>query len=223
MRRRIFDELLDMQEETNRFFDEVYKRLALFEAALSNWSPVDRENRSRTTRIEASRQQVYSDNSRRAMISERYQQSSVYQQQPQRRTLPENSSNQYDAYEDSGYYNENDYSEYDSYYNNSRRTIESEPTNSAIQGSTSNSQNLPVQVTESRSNVLARVQLPGLRQGDISVSVSGNTLIIEGKVRKTIALPQGVNPSQIRATYRNGTLEVKLPRQNRKQIPVEFE
>lgn len=219
MRRRIFDDLLDMQEEANRFFEEVYRRLALFETALSNW-PLGRMDRS--NRVEASNQQIYTNQSRRAVVSERYQQRAIYQQQPQR-SLPENSSDYYDNYEDSDY-EYSDYNEYDNYYDNSQRAIEeNQRTNKAISGNTTNSRNLPVQITENQSNVLARVELPGLKRGDINVSVAGDKLVIEGKVHRTISLPQGADPSQIRASYKNGTLEVRLPRQNRKRIPVEFE
>jgi HSP20 family molecular chaperone IbpA len=38
---RLFEDLLDMQEETNRFFEDVYRRLALVEVALSRWEVAD--------------------------------------------------------------------------------------------------------------------------------------------------------------------------------------
>jgi HSP20 family protein len=40
-RMRLFEDLLDMQAETNRFFESVYQRLALFEMALSQWTVPD--------------------------------------------------------------------------------------------------------------------------------------------------------------------------------------
>jgi len=38
---RLFEDLLDMQEETYRFFEDVYRRLALVELALSRWEVAD--------------------------------------------------------------------------------------------------------------------------------------------------------------------------------------
>ena len=37
---RLFEELFDMQAEANRFFDDVYRRLTLFETALNQWSAI---------------------------------------------------------------------------------------------------------------------------------------------------------------------------------------
>lgn len=204
MRRRIFDDLLDMQAETNRFFEEVYRRLALFEVALGNW-PMGR--RGWSNRVEASRQQIYSDNSQKAIVSEQYQQHATYEPQSQQ-SLPQSQSD-YSEY--------GDYDEYDNYYGDTQRSAQ------ALPRSTATNQNLPVQITENRSNILARVELPGLRQGDISVSVVGDMLMIEGQVNKSIPLPQEAASSQIMASYRNGVLELKLPRQDTKHIPIEFE
>jgi len=214
MRRRIFDDLLDMQAETNRFFEEVYKRLALFETALSDWS----SGRNWLNRIEASRQQSYSDNSRRAFVSERYQQVSYHPQN--QRQLPQSDQNNSSDYSD---YNESNDYEYDNYYGDEQQQPAIESKNRALPLNSSSSKNLPVQITENSTNVLARVELPRLRRGDINVSVVGNNLVIEGRVNKTIPLPQGVNTSQIRASYRNGVLEVRLPNiQEKKHIPIEF-
>jgi HSP20 family molecular chaperone IbpA len=40
-RMRLFEDLLDMQAEANRFFDDVYRRLALFEMALNRWAAIE--------------------------------------------------------------------------------------------------------------------------------------------------------------------------------------
>lgn len=40
-RMRLFEDLLEMQEEANRFFEDVYRRLALVEMALSRWEIAD--------------------------------------------------------------------------------------------------------------------------------------------------------------------------------------
>ena len=39
-RMRLFEELFDMQAETNRFFEDVYRRLMLFERAMDRWSAI---------------------------------------------------------------------------------------------------------------------------------------------------------------------------------------
>ncbi len=39
-RMRLFEELFDMQAETNRFFEDVYRRLVLFERAIDRWSAI---------------------------------------------------------------------------------------------------------------------------------------------------------------------------------------
>jgi HSP20 family molecular chaperone IbpA len=39
-RMRLFEELFDMQAETNRFFEDVYRRLVLFERAIDRWSTI---------------------------------------------------------------------------------------------------------------------------------------------------------------------------------------
>lgn len=52
-RMRLFEELLDMREETNRFFDDVMARLMLFERAMSRWNAItdDRAFESEMTRF----------------------------------------------------------------------------------------------------------------------------------------------------------------------------
>ncbi len=39
-RMRLFEELFDLHEETNRFFEDVYRRLVLFERAIDRWSAI---------------------------------------------------------------------------------------------------------------------------------------------------------------------------------------
>ncbi len=39
-RMRLFEELFDLQAETNRFFEDVYRRLVLFERAIDRWSAI---------------------------------------------------------------------------------------------------------------------------------------------------------------------------------------
>jgi HSP20 family molecular chaperone IbpA len=46
-------------------------------------------------------------------------------------------------------------------------------------------------------------------------------LSIRGKVNKNIALPPGIDPDKIKASYRSGVLELRLPKE--KRVKVKFE
>jgi len=85
--------------------------------------------------------------------------------------------------------------------------------------------------TENRENeVLVRAELPGFAPEEVRVELTGNVLTTEAehrppaeettprpereyaRVRREMTLPPGINPEGIAATYRNGVLEVHLPR-----------
>ncbi len=80
--------------------------------------------------------------------------------------------------------------------------------------------------------VVIRADLPGVDPKDVDVTVTGDTLTIRGKRERThegegrdylhrevtygsfersITLPAGVNPDQIKAAYKNGVLELTAP------------
>jgi len=88
-------------------------------------------------------------------------------------------------------------------------------------------------VAEHPDKVVVKVDLPGVKNEDIEISVQGNTLIIGGEKKeqtedrgegyhhverrygsfhRTITLPAGVDPDKIEATYRDGVLSVTLPK-----------
>ena len=92
-------------------------------------------------------------------------------------------------------------------------------------------------------NVVAVVELPGMRREDIEISLRDGTLTISGerksqtsngekaerteryigKFRRSITLPTRVNASKVSATYRDGILTVTLPKAEEakpKQIEV---
>src|SRR5437764_8231579 len=92
-------------------------------------------------------------------------------------------------------------------------------------------------------NVVAVVELPGMRKEDIEISLRDGTLTISGerksqtsngekaerteryigKFRRSMTLPTRVNASKVSATYRDGILTVTLPKAEEakpKQIEV---
>jgi HSP20 family protein len=97
---------------------------------------------------------------------------------------------------------------------------------------------------QSNDNVMAVVELPGMRKEDIEISLHDGTLTISGErrresssngekaerseryigtFRRSIALPTRVDASKVSATYRDGILTVTLPKAEEvkpKQIQV---
>jgi len=88
-------------------------------------------------------------------------------------------------------------------------------------------------VEEGDQEVVVRAEAPGFEPGELDVQVSGNLLTVkaekkehkqdkEGKGRyeeqrhrkfyQTMTLPSGIDPSKIEARYKNGLLEVHVPR-----------
>lgn len=88
-------------------------------------------------------------------------------------------------------------------------------------------------VIDRASELVVRTDLPGLDENDISVEVEGKTLTIwgerheerldrdesyyfserwEGSFKRTIELPEGVDPTRACATFDSGVLEVCFPK-----------
>jgi len=89
----------------------------------------------------------------------------------------------------------------------------------------------PVDILEERSNLVYMVELPGIQKQDVNLTFtrnglevsgkkemaceSGNWLkkeIQEGEFRRTIPLPKGVEPKNIRANFECGVLTVRVPK-----------
>jgi HSP20 family protein len=86
------------------------------------------------------------------------------------------------------------------------------------------------EVEETDSHYVARLPAPGFEIGDFDVHVAGNHLVVKaerkesqeaknggaayryGRVQQMIPLPEGTDADQIDANYRNGVLELKLPK-----------
>ncbi|MFP4085561.1 MAG: Hsp20/alpha crystallin family protein [Desulfobacteraceae bacterium] len=101
-----------------------------------------------------------------------------------------------------------------------------------------------IDVSETDENLLVKAELPGLEAEDIDIDVSGNVLTIKGEKRteeekeeenfysreryfgsfqRAIQLPADVNTEKVDATFRNGVLNITLPKEEssrRKRIEV---
>lgn len=99
-------------------------------------------------------------------------------------------------------------------------------------------------VLDRDGKMIVRIELPGLDPKDVDVRVEDQILVVEGErqddrpensgqrsgwgygpFRREIALPLAVDPSDLKACFRNGVLEVAVPQppleQRRKRIKVE--
>jgi HSP20 family protein len=83
---------------------------------------------------------------------------------------------------------------------------------------------------EKEKEIVVRVELPGFKPEELKVELTGETLKIEAEhketpekgeektegayahVKRVLTLPAGVEPERVEAVYRNGVLEVHVPR-----------
>ena len=104
-----------------------------------------------------------------------------------------------------------------------------------------------IDVYEQDKELVAKVELPGLEKDDIDVTLTDQTLTIKaekkkeeeikdenyhrvervhGLLRRSIDLPAGVDVEQVKASFKNGVLEIRMPRSQSEassvnRIPVE--
>jgi HSP20 family protein len=100
-------------------------------------------------------------------------------------------------------------------------------------------------VVETKEGITLKVELPGVKQEDISISLEDDTLTVKGERKhesevkedgytrlersygsfhRAVALPQTVDGNRVKATYRDGVLEIQLPKKEEsrpKTIKVE--
>ena len=90
-----------------------------------------------------------------------------------------------------------------------------------------------VDLIDRGNEFLLRAEIPGVEKGDLDVSLTDSTVILRGKVTReeekkednyyfcetghgeftrTIALPAEVDGSKAKATYKNGVIELLLPK-----------
>jgi HSP20 family protein len=103
-----------------------------------------------------------------------------------------------------------------------------------------------IEVVEREGEFLVRADLPGLKREDVRLEVAENALTIEGERRqeqeerkegfyrtersygrfsRTVLLPEGVDTDNIKAQFRDGVLEVRVPaperqRQQRRRFEI---
>ena len=86
--------------------------------------------------------------------------------------------------------------------------------------------------------IVVRADLPGIERDDIDVSVQDDTLIVRGqreeekeiqgetyygseratgKFYRAVGLPAGVDPAEIEASYRDGVLQVAVPKKDSRE------
>jgi HSP20 family protein len=102
-------------------------------------------------------------------------------------------------------------------------------------------------VIDRENEVVLRAEVPGVKKEDLEVTIHGDLLTIRGEVKReageeegeyrwrersygsfsrSVPLPAGVDADKIKVTFKNGILEILLPRTEQakgRKIPVEGE
>ncbi len=102
----------------------------------------------------------------------------------------------------------------------------------------------PVDVIDESDRVRVVVDLPGFEKDDISVYIEDGDLVVKakrgeekeekgrnylrrersyGEVYRRISLPSDVDEERIKARYRNGVLEVELPKEQRAKREIKID
>lgn len=104
-----------------------------------------------------------------------------------------------------------------------------------------------VDIINKKDSIVVKAEIPGVDKKDITVSIDEDQLLIKGEVKReqevnekdyyrsertygtfsrTIKLPTAVDKSKVKASYKNGILEVALPKTEptkTKEVKVEIE
>lgn len=91
----------------------------------------------------------------------------------------------------------------------------------------------PIDLYDEQNELVAKVELPGMERENIDVSITDHTLTVKaekkeaeeikqenyyrversrGTLRRSVELPTDVDAAQVKASYKNGLLEVRMPR-----------
>ncbi len=96
-------------------------------------------------------------------------------------------------------------------------------------------------VRDEGQEMIIEAEAPGFEAGDFDIEIRANYLVIKaerreettqkesrslrvGHLERTVAVPPEIDSSRIQATYKNGVLEIRIPRsegEQRKRIPVQ--
>jgi HSP20 family protein len=92
-------------------------------------------------------------------------------------------------------------------------------------------------VTENDKEIVVRAEMPGFDEKDLDVQLHDDVLTIKAEKEqkgdgqeeyrsfyRTVTLPQGIDAEKVQASYRNGVLELHIPRpegSQAKRIPVQ--
>ncbi|MGJ7920026.1 Hsp20/alpha crystallin family protein [Neobacillus sp. LXY-4] len=104
----------------------------------------------------------------------------------------------------------------------------------------------PIHVSETNQHHIIKAELPGVKKEQIQLDVLANTLTITVKhheeiteqdekkglyskkqslssASRTVPLPFQINEKAVKATYKNGLLEILIPKQKGKKIIIDHE
>src|SRR3990170_837736 len=85
-----------------------------------------------------------------------------------------------------------------------------------------------VDIYETNDSFVVSADLPGLNKDEIQIDLKDNTIRVErayGSFVRSFTLPQNVDPEKIKAKYKEGVLEMTIPKKEEakpKQIKVEL-
>ncbi len=121
-----------------------------------------------------------------------------------------------------------------------RLFIEAFPQTTGTEGElTRGAWNPVVDIFDKEDSIIIHAELPGVKKNDISVEIKDNMLILKGErsvneevkeenyyrkersfgsFQRAFTLPVPVDPDKIKATYKDGVLEIKLEKPE-KEIP----
>jgi HSP20 family protein len=78
-----------------------------------------------------------------------------------------------------------------------------------------------VDVNDSPEEVSVVAEMPGVDKSEIKLNATENSIEVRapGKYYKQVELPTKVIPDKAKASYKNGVLEVRLPKKEKRETP----
>jgi HSP20 family protein len=102
-----------------------------------------------------------------------------------------------------------------------------------------------IEISEEKDDVVVKAELPGMKKEDLEVNISGNLLTLKGEKKKaeevkekgyyysersygsftrTVEIPKEVLPEKALASFKDGVLEIRIPKTEeakRKQVKIQ--